>query len=266
MSAPSKIRAAVCQFQPRHGAIDENIESAEAAISRASDNGAKLVVLPELWSCGLNMDNLAGYAEKTPQILEQLGRLAAGHRVIVAGSLPERSGNKVFNTLHVLDETGVPAGAYRKIHLFSLMDEDKYFSRGSRPVICRTMAGRLGLMICYDLRFPELCRSLAVNGADIVIVCAQWPASRIDHWDALLRARAIENQIFIVAANRCDNADAEGFEFNGHSRIISPTGEILAFGGEAPGEADAEIDLSEIRAFRNRFSTIDERIPDAYEF
>ncbi len=265
MSKPDTIQAAVCQFNIKRGAIVENTNTATAAILRACDRGAKLLVLPELWSCGLDTDHLVESAEKTPRILEQIGKLAVEHRVTIAGSLPELSGNAVFNTLFVMDETGALAGDYRKIHLFSLMDEHKHFSRGNKPVICRTTAGRFGLMICYDLRFPELCRSLAVNGADIVIVSAQWPASRIDHWDALLRARAIENQIFIVAANRCGNDD-DDLEFNGHSQIISPAGEIIAFGGESPGEAVAGIDLAEIIAFRNRFSTIDERVPDAYEF
>ena len=262
METINNLKAAVCQFDVKPGAVEANIVLALAAIRRASDQGAGLLILPELWSCGFDIRQMAACAEQTPGILDRIGGIAAEKNVMIAGSLPERSGDAVFNTLFVIDRTGKMAGFYRKIHLFSLMDEDRCFSRGDKPVICRTGDADFGMMICYDLRFPELCRRLAVNGARMVIVSAQWPAVRIDHWDILLRARAIENQIFVIATNACG---AAGTEFNGHSQIISPTGEILAHAGEAQGEALALIDFTEIENFRNRFSTIAERVPDAYE-
>lgn len=263
MEKKPDISAAVCQFDVKPGEIDTNCKAAITAIRHAGKKGAGLTVLPELWSCGFDIQNMARHAERTPEILNRMSGVAAENHIIIAGSLPELSEDAVYNTLFVIDAAGAIAAAYRKIHLFSLMDEDSCFSRGNSAVICRTAGIDLGMMICYDLRFPELCRTLAVNGAQIMIISAQWPAVRIEHWDILLRARAIENQVFIIAANCCGNsADAT---FNGHSRIISPLGEILADAGEIPGEVIAAIDFREIEAVRKRFSTIAERVPDAYK-
>ena len=119
-------------------------------------------------------------------------------------------------------------------------------------------------MICYDLRFPEICRSLALKGARIVLVCAQWPEARIAHWNVLLQARAIENQLFIVAANRTGRDAA--LSFPGHSQIISPFGEILAKTISPKDEVSSEINFKDIDAFRNHFNCIAERMPDAYRF
>ncbi len=257
------VTAAVCQFDARRGAVDDNMAAALGAVFRAADKGADLIVLPELWSCGFDNENMAAHAKQSPQLLEQIADEAAKKQVFVAGSLPEAADGHLFNTCFLIDAAGHIAARYRKIHLFPMMGEDRCFSPGSQAVVCRTPLGNLGLMVCYDLRFPELARHLAVNGADIIIVCAQWPAPRVAHWDVLLQARAIENQIFVIAANRC-GTDSD-LKFAGHSQMISPFGEIAADGGSTVGEAVGRLDLSEIQAFRDRFSTIDERMPAVYE-
>jgi omega-amidase len=120
--------------------------------------------------------------------------------------------------------------------------------------------GELGMMICYDLRFPELCRILAASGACIILVSAQWPSRRIHHWNALLRARAIENQVFVVASNRCGREN--DLEFPGHSQVISPLGDVLCFLDGNDGDVSegfVAIDLNEITASRELFNTIRER-------
>ena len=117
-------------------------------------------------------------------------------------------------------------------------------------------------MTCYDLRFPELCRSLALAGARMVIVSAQWPGSRIAHWDTLLAARAIENQIFMAASNRVGK-DGD-LTFNGHSQILSPNGEVLARIIDQTAETTAQINFSEIDMIRKRFDCLKERVPAAY--
>ncbi|MGM0454497.1 MAG: carbon-nitrogen family hydrolase [Thermodesulfobacteriota bacterium] len=263
MTESRTVTAGLCQFNAARGAIDDNVAAAESAIERAGEKGAALIVLPELWSCGYDNDNMYAHAHKTPQIVNQLANAASRHRAIIAGSLPEAAGEQLFNTLFVIDADGHIAARYRKVHLFPLMGEDRCFAPGNTAVVCPTSAGNLGLMICYDLRFPELARHLAVKGADIVIVCAQWPAARIAHWDVLLQARAIENQLFVIAANRC-GSDSD-MKFAGHSQMISPTGEIIAHAGNAVGETLERIDLNEIATCRNRFFPIAERVPAAYE-
>lgn len=195
--------------------------------------------------------------------MEKLKKTAFANNILIAGSLPESTENNIFNTTYIVDTNGAVIGSYKKIHLFSLMEEEKYFSSGNKIVVCETSIGPIGIMICYDLRFPELCRSLALKGALVVLVSAQWPLVRIDHWNVLLRARAIENQIFIAAANGCGNDD--GIKFGGHSQIISPTGNILAMAGADPCLKYAELNLKEISEFRNNIPCFMERAPHVYE-
>jgi omega-amidase len=215
-------------------------------------------------TCGFDPAGMNNFAEKTPGIIRNLSRLAIENRIMIAGSMPQCHKGHVYNTLFLIDENGSIAGKYRKIHLFPLLGEDASFKSGKRTAVCRTSIGAIGLMICYDLRFPELCRSLALQGAQIVVVSAQWPATRIDHWDVLLRARAIENQIYIIACNRIGR---EGdLSFSGHSQIISPTGKVISILEDCPGEVSAEIDLSVITTLKRQFDSVGGRIPDAYEY
>ncbi len=258
------IIAGIFQFDVKTGNIDANLASVVDGIHRLSEKGTQVTVLPELWPCGFDKPGmLIEHAKRTPQIIERLSTLAKKHRMIIAGSLPEKSGNHLYNTMVVVDKDGAVAGQYRKVHLFSFIDEDKAFAAGNQAVVCDTSYGPIGLMICYDLRFPELCRSLALAGARIVIVSAQWPETRIDHWNTLLQARAIENQIFIVASNRVGQDG--NLAFNGHSQIISPDGVILTRIINHASEETVPINLKEIDAIRNRFDCIKERKPDAYK-
>jgi predicted amidohydrolase len=259
----SRITAGVWQFDIRPGDVDGNLKNACGGIDRLAVAGADLAVLPEMFSCGFDYPHLLAHAEKTPAVLETLSRLAQRYGMVIAGSLPEASGSEVFNCLYVIDADGRQAAAYRKIHLFPPILEDHYLRAGQEACVCETAAGRLGLLTCFDLRFPELARSLALQGAQILAVSAQWPKTRIMHWDVLLRARAIENQVFVVAANRYGE-DPDLF-FNGHSRIISPAGEERAVIAAPNAFATAFLDFAEIREARSRFNCLTSLVPQAYE-
>ena len=263
MNNPTSIKAGFVQFDVKPGDIESNLQSVQSSIKRLSDKGAQVAVLPELWPCGFDNLKIAGHAEKSPELIDCLRQLAQRHHMIIAGSLPEKSGGHIFNTMVVIDKDGSIPGEYRKIHLFSSIGEDAAFSAGDRAVVCKTSAGPVGLMICYDLRFPELCRLLALSGARLVIVSAQWPESRINHWDILLCARAVENQIFIVAANRVGRDDP--LTFNGHSQIISPSGEVLVKIADQASEGLAEINFNDIDTCRKQFNCLKERVPEAYK-
>jgi len=262
MKNTTTIKAGFVQFDVKSGNIASNLQSVKNGIRRLSDKGAQVAVLPEVWPCGFDNLKMADHAEKTPEIIHTLRELAIKNHMLIAGSLPSESDGKIYNILVVIDKDGSIAGEYRKIHLFSANGEDADFSAGDRAVVCKTSVGPVGLMTCYDLRFPELCRLLALSGARLVIVSAQWPESRINHWDILLRARAIENQLFIVAANRVGR-DAP-LTFNGHSQIISPTGEILVKIDDQAGEGHAKINFNDIDAARKQFNCLTERVPGAY--
>jgi len=260
---PKTIIAGVLQFDVKSGDIDANLTSVTNGIARLGEKGSHIAVLPELWSAGFGSPSqLILQAEKTPQILETLSQFAKKHHMIIAGSLPEKDGDGLYNTMMIIDKDGTMAGTYRKIHLFSSIGEDKAFFPGNQAVVCNTSCGLIGLMTCYDLRFPELCRSLALAGARMVIVSAQWPGSRIAHWDTLLAARAIENQIFMAASNRVGK-DGD-LTFNGHSQILSPNGEVLARIIDQTAETTAQINFSEIDMIRKRFDCLKERVPAAY--
>jgi predicted amidohydrolase len=149
------------------------------------------------------------------------------------------------------------------VHLFSPTKEDRFFLPGREAVVAKTSLGTVGLMICYDLRFPEMCRSLVLKGAQVVAVVAQWPAVRIAHWDILLRARAIENQVYIVGVNRCGK-DGD-LDYGGHSRIVSPWGEVLARTGKRAATVAATIDLDQVEKIRKKIPCLKERVPEVYD-
>jgi predicted amidohydrolase len=256
------LSVAVCQFGIQPGAVEKNIGNGLKAVKDACSQNPDIVVMPELWSSGYSENLLHSNAKKTPEILKAAGKLAWEHNTVIAGTLPELSEGRLYNTLFVTGTQGKTIASYRKIHLFPLLEEDKWFAPGNQTIVFKCRDAILGCMTCYDLRFSEMGLSLAANGAQVLIVPAQWPAARIDHWDILLSARAIENQVFVAAANRCDTGPDP--EFCGHSRIISPDGTVMADAGHIPGSVHSVIDLSEINKMRSRFCPVRERRPDVY--
>ena len=262
MNTEKYFKAGFVQFDIRLGDVASNLSTALDGLGQLGALNVKLAVLPEMWSCGFDNHSLPVHAQKTPAVLDRICQAALEYDMVIAGSMPEDSDNKIFNTLYVVDSNGSLAGAYRKIHLFSLTDENKFYTAGNAAVVCETSVGPLGLMTCYDLRFPELCRSLALKGALGVVVPAQWPAVRIHHWDILLRARAIENQFFIVAANRC--GEENGLVYGGHSQIVTPLGNVPVMAEDGVSVQNADIDFYEISEFRNKIPCLNERVPGSY--
>lgn len=255
------VKAGAVQFTIRLGDVDANVEHVQGALRRLADQGCNLAVLPEMWSTGYAYKELNELATRTPGIVEELGRLSRELEMVIVGSLPEPNGPRVCNTAYVMDR-GVLLGKYRKIHLFSLLGEDRAFDGGDCRLLVDTHLGRLGVFICYDLRFPELARRLAVDGAEVLVVPAEWPKPREEHWRTLLRARAIENQLFIVAANCCG---VQGkLDFFGASLIIDPKGELLADGGYDAGEPSATLDFAAMETWRQQIPCFADRKPDFY--
>jgi predicted amidohydrolase len=257
-----KIRAGIIQFDVCIGDVKRNLTTAKKHIFRLGHQGVQLVVLPEMWSTGFDNEHLQELSETTPGILEDLAGLSERLHLTIVGSLPEKRPDGVYNTAYVVDRDGSVAGAYQKIHLFSQTGEDRYFRPGHEAVVAKTFLGPIGLMICYDLRFPELCRCLTLRGAKMVVVMAQWPALRVAHWEALLKARAIENQLFVFGVNRCGQ-DSD-LVYAGHSRIISPYGEIIARAGKRQTSLRADIDLRLVERTRIQMPCLQERMPEAY--
>ena len=255
------INAAAIQFNVKQGDVDANLDYVRQALKRAAASGAGLAVLPEMWSSGFAYRTLNELAGRTAGIVDELLQLSRELKLVIVGSLPEPHGEKVFNTVYVVDN-GRLAGTYRKLHLFSLLGEDKAFDSGDSWLLADTSVGKLGVIICYDLRFPELSRRLALEGAEVICVPAQWPRPRQEHWRTLLRARAIENQLFVVACNACGPIGK--LDFFGMSMIIDPKGELLAEAGEAAAEISAPLDMRLMADWRAQIPCFNDRRPELY--
>jgi len=258
---PRSIIASAVQFTITLGEIEPNLEKVRVALAELAAKGVKLAVLPEMWATGFAYKNLNQLAARTAEIVAEIAALSAQYSMVIVGSLPEPHEDKVYNTAYILDK-GVLKGQYRKIHLFSLMQEDRSFDAGDSWLLVDTSVGRIGVFICYDLRFPELARRLAVEGAEILVVPGEWPKPRQEHWRTLLRARAIENQLFIVAANCCGIVGR--LDFFGMSMIIDPKGELLAEAGDEPQNITAVIDFAGMHAWREQIPCFKDRKPESY--
>lgn len=255
------IKAASVQFNITLGEIDPNLEQVRAALADLAAEGVQLAVLPEMWATGFAYKDLNRLAARTGEIVAEIAALSAQYSMVIVGSLPEAHEEKVYNTAFVLDK-GELKGKYRKIHLFSLMQEDRSFDGGDSWLLAETSVGRVGVFICYDLRFPELARRLAVEGAEILVVPGEWPKPRQEHWRTLLRARAIENQLFVVATNCCGVSGR--LDFFGMSMIIDPKGELLAEAGCEPQNITAVLDFEEMAAWRQQIPCFKDRKPQCY--
>ena len=250
-------RVACLQLPIQQGDVDAGLQELQRLSKAAEFSENTLVVLPELWAAGFDYANMDSLAEQTPRILAELQRNAAQHGIRFAGSLPEKQGGRaICNTLFLVGPQG-GIGTYQKQHLFRLWQEDRYFSAGTEAGTIQTPFGPVGALICYDIRFPELSRRQIFSGAELLIVSAQWPAIRLDHWRILLQARAVENQAFVVACNGSGRVPVG--ELAGHSLIIDPFGRILAEADENPTVIEAELDPATVEAARSRFCSVAER-------
>jgi omega-amidase len=255
------VHAAVIQFNIALGDVETNLTKTENALRRVAARGAELAVLPEMWSAGYDYKRLATHAAQTPRVVEAVRQLSAELALVVVGSLPEADAGKLFNTAYVLD-CGKVSGCYRKLHMFSTMGEDRFLSPGDLSLVVPTSVGKLGIAICYDLRFPELFRMMALAGAEIFCLPAEWPKPRQEHWRTLLRARAIENQLFVAAANCCGIQGK--LDFFGMSLLLSARGEVLAEGGESDTELLAAFDFAEMEEYRQQIRCSFDRRPEVY--
>lgn len=233
---------------------------AEKLIDAAA--GADLILLPELWNVGF-FDFEEYQAESEPLDGETVSRMAARARAVgahlLAGSIVERCGDRLYNTSVLLDPAGQVVASYRKIHLFGYGSrETELLSRGTGPVVAKTALGVLGLTTCYDLRFPELYRTLVDRGTEMFLVPAAWPYPRLEHWLVLAQARALENLAFLVGCNGA--GITRGRQLLGHSLVVNPWGVPVARAGDGQSIVWADVDLAEVAATRAEFPALADRV------
>lgn len=260
-----KITVATIQFGVKLGKPEENLEKAINLILRAkSEYKCDIVLLPEMWTTGYDLDNIAILATHySNDFLVQLKSVCKEKNInLIAGSIPVIENNRLYNRSIYIDNNGKQVHSYDKVHLFSLMNEEKYFSNGSSAEVFDIMSVKSAIAICYDLRFSGLFSSYVKMGANIIFIPAEWPLPRLNHWRTLLIARAIEFQCFIVAANRT-GSDSKN-SFFGHSMIIDPWGEILVEAGTDEEISSAVIDIEKIQTVRKSITNLSDIREDLY--
>lgn len=257
-----KLTISLAQIDIALGRPEENLAKVGGMIAEASQRGSQVVLLPELWSTGYDLESAQEHARTTERLLARLADLAKEFSLFIIGSLLSAKEGHLYNRATILSPKGLLVGEYRKIHLFRLMEEEKYFTPGTESPVFDFPWGNGALAICYDLRFPELFRKYALGGAIVVFLPAEWPYPRLEAWRILLRARAIENQFFMVGCNRVGGSKGE--VFFGRSSIYDPWGEPVLEGGEEEGLLTAEIDLDEVDEARGKIPIFQDRREELY--
>ncbi len=259
-----ELTISLAQMNIALGNPQANLDKAAAWIEEAARRGSDVIVFPEMWNTGYDWDNVFELALQQSEIVEAVAGLAKEHKIWINGSmLAENEAGKPANTSILFDPNGESAGVYRKVHLFGVMDEDKYLASGEQLTTVETPWGQNGMSICYDLRFNEMFRTYALSGVNMVYVPAEWPHPRLAHWQTLTRARAIENQMFIVAVNAAGSTGK--YNFVGHSAIIDPWGDAIVEAGEVEVLLTATIETDMVTQVREKIPVFNDRRPDLYK-
>lgn len=258
------------QWRVIPGDVKGNLDRAEQLIGSVSPGKSDLVLLPEMFPTGFYYTDLDKMADRYEDVVRWMGDMAARYEVGMVGSAPAHRPEGVANTLLLVDRTGEVVASYDKIHLFFAADEDIHFTPGQKTVVTRwepIEVGKginVGLAICFDLRFPEMTRDLCDKGAQIILVSAQWPRARVDHFRDFTRVRAMENQMFVASCNSCGDDD-KGLVLGGGSTVVGPSGEVKGVLGHEEGVLTVSIDLDEVERTRSSFPVLKVRRRDLWE-
>lgn len=270
----TRIKIALCQMNVVDNK-EENLKKASLMIAESVKENVDFIVLPEMFNCPYSNDKFIEYGEeeKTSETLSIISKLANENKVyILAGSIPEKENDKLYNTSYLFDKNGDIIAKHRKMHLFDIdvkgkitFKESDVLTAGDNFTIANTEFGKIGIGICYDIRFPELARIMAQKGALILFYPGAFnmttgPA----HWELLFKSRALDNQVYCVGVAPALNEDASYHSF-GHSIITSPWGDIISEASEKETLIISEIDLSEIKKIREELPLLKNKREDLYE-
>jgi len=259
-----QLNVSLAQMDIALGDPQANLQKADEWSAEAARRGSNLIVFPEMWTTGCDWPNIKALSTSQNDVIDAVAELAKKHSIWLNGSmLALDENNQATNTSILFDPQGQQAGVYRKIHLFGVMDEDEYLAPGQHLTTVETSWGQSGLAICYDLRFAEMFRTYALQGVNMVYLPAEWPHPRLAHWQTLLRARAIENQMYMVAVNRVGSDGT--YDFFGHSAIIDPWGNAIVEGGESEILLTANIDTEMVAQVREKIPVFKDRRPELYQ-
>jgi predicted amidohydrolase len=255
---------ALAQADFEFGEPEKNFQKVSQMIIDAAEKGADMVLLPELWASGYDLANCREYASAIGEGWFFRVQSAAKESGIALGcSLIEEDQGEYYNTFVFFDSSGNLLGSYRKIHLFQMLKEKDHFQAGSKLTSFDFNSVKIGLATCYDLRFPELFSAYAAAGVELMLIAAEWPEKRINHWNLLLQARAIENQCFVAAVNKV--GESQGTRLGGSSAVVNPMGEYLIQGEEKEALLLASINLKEVDKIRRWMPVLQDRKPALYQ-
>ena len=269
-----KAQVSLIQMNIDFGKKEKNLKKAEILLEKASHQAdpsiPHLACLPELFSTGYDLKNVQKHAEiipsgKTTKILQNLAiKFSTG----IMASLMEKTDKEYYNTAIFINEKGKFQGRYRKIHLFPLdpMDERPFFSTGGFELpktFFKTNFGKVGLLICFDLRFPELSRRIVLEGAEILIYLAEFPNPRSEIWKRLLQARAMENQIFVCGVNRV-GIDPTETSFFGKSLVYDPNGNLIVEGSDREEVLTISLNPETVKKAKKILDAFEHRKPNFY--
>lgn len=263
-----KTSISLAQFSTDSKDPKKNLIKTEAFLKQAKNLGSTIAIFPEMWVTGFN-------STYTPETVKSLATLAKDYSLWIGGSLPLlNEERRITNTFVLFNPEGSVSSLYNKIHLFPHFCEEIVMSAGTQLTLFEQPWGTnssalCGYSICYDLRFPELFRSYALQGAKVIFLVAAFPHPRLEHWKTLIKARAIENQLYMVCVNRVGSEEFQGVGeqmFFGSSMIVNPWGEILVSGNEKEEVLlTAEIDLAMVDKIRNDINVFKDRRPEIYK-
>lgn len=235
------------------GDISRNTKTFLPEVESLSNDQYNIIILPEMWATGFDYQHLQSHSKNTDNLINEIAKLLSKDTLVIS-SLPENDAGKIYNTIFAINSEGI-VSTYRKNFLFSPLKEDQYFSKGTSLSIFNFNNARISLHTCYEIRFPELFRIAAFQGSQLMLVPAIWPAEKKNHWVTMLKARAIENQCFVVGCN-ASNAHTLKKTINcGVSLVVDPWGSTLEESAASiESIVKTEIDL-------NMCSEIREKIP-----
>ncbi|MTT32134.1 carbon-nitrogen family hydrolase [Terrilactibacillus sp. BCM23-1] len=258
------MKCALIQYDIVFGDPKANFKKVHSLIDKAMADKPDVIILPELWTTAYDLERLDEIADPdAKETCDFISSLAKKYDVnIIAGSIAKKNADNVTNTQLIFNRQGDLVSDYDKVHLFRLMNEEKFLAAGRKEGHFNLDGTPCAGFICYDIRFTEWLRKHVVSGAKVLFVSAEWPNPRLDHWRTLLICRAIENQAYVVACNRTGKDPNN--TFFGHSLIINPWGEIIAEGGEDEAIVTGDIDLDELDQIRTRIPVFEDRRPELY--
>ena len=254
------MKVSLIQMNVAFGMPRDNFEKTNRLLLQAKEEQPDVIVLPELWNTGFfPKENLYEMADDYASETRTLCAIFSVEKNVnvLAGSVTERRQHRLYNASYAFDRNGSTVGQYDKMHLFSPMGENAVYTPGDHLGLFQFDGVKCGVEICYDIRFPELTRAMALKGLDVLFQVAQWPVQRLDHLHTLAKARAIENQCFVCVCNGC--GIAPGTQFGGGSRVFSPTGKTLAMADGTEQIISADLDLTILPELRNEINVFNDR-------